>query len=139
MRLNIYLSWIHPLHHSPSSSLLRTISISFIRFSYIDTKYIHHIHPHSPFPCAHLLPLAHTSRRKLFFLPALHYFLIKCILVVQGSFALALQVWIYHTLIKLTPPLLTHSLSSCFPNIGQLTLQCIIFIYKWVLSIFFIL
>jgi hypothetical protein len=31
--------------------VLRTISTGFILFSYVDTKYIHHIHPHSPFLC----------------------------------------------------------------------------------------
>jgi hypothetical protein len=51
-----YLSWIYPLNHSPSSSLsplLRIISQGLIHlFSYMHTKHIYYIHPHSPFPCA---------------------------------------------------------------------------------------
>jgi hypothetical protein len=46
-----------PLHHSPlfiPSPPLRTISIGLILlFSHTNTKYIHHVHPQTPFPCAH--------------------------------------------------------------------------------------
>jgi hypothetical protein len=54
---------------------------------------------------------------------------------------LVLQVCIYRTLLTLTlfPPLLTHSLSPGSPDIQQLTVQCVILMYRWVVSIFFIL
>jgi hypothetical protein len=72
----IYFSWIYPLHRPPSppSPLLRIISAGFnLLFSHVDTKHIHHIHPHSPFPCAHPLLLIPTPRNYLFFPPALHF------------------------------------------------------------------
>jgi hypothetical protein len=56
--------------------LIRTISTGFILlFSYMDTKYIHHIHFHSHFTCAHPLPVTLTPRKDLFFPPAIHFFL----------------------------------------------------------------
>jgi hypothetical protein len=65
-----------------------------------------------------------TPGKDLFFPPALHFLKkAKYILIVQGSFTLALQVCIYRAFIKLTPapPLPTHSLSpsnifNCKPN-----------------------
>jgi hypothetical protein len=66
--------------------------------------------------------------KKTYFSPTLH-FLTKCILIVQGGFALVLQVCMYHALIKFTSStllLLTHFLSPCSPNIQQLTVKCII-------------
>jgi hypothetical protein len=96
----------------------------------MDTKYIHHIHPHSPFPCAHPSPTG-TCPQKRFIFPScfsfLFFFLITCILVIPG-----VSPWyfrsIYHAFIKLTPspPLLTHSQSPCSPNVQQLSVQCIV-------------
>jgi hypothetical protein len=84
------------------------------------------------------LSLVPNPGKDLFFPPA-HHFFIKCILIVQEDFALVLKGFIYCALIKLTSPLLTHSLSPCYPNIQQLTVQCIISTYRWAISIFFIL
>jgi hypothetical protein len=84
--LTIYLSWICPLHHSPSfhSPTLRTISTGFILlFLHMNTKYIHHIHPHSSFPCAHPSPTSTHPRKDLFYLPVHHF--LKCVLLVQGE------------------------------------------------------
>jgi hypothetical protein len=106
----------------PSCSLfplLRIISTGFILpFSYMDKKYIHYIHPHSLFPRGYSFPLVP---------PLLPFILfIKNILIVQGGFTLVLQVGIYCALIKSTPPpLLTHSLSACSPNIQRFTIKCI--------------
>jgi hypothetical protein len=48
--------------------LLRIISAGFILlFSYMETKYVHCIHPYSPFPCVHLSPLGtHLQKRFIF-------------------------------------------------------------------------
>jgi hypothetical protein len=52
----------------PLSPLLRTISTGFILlFSYMDTKYIHNIHPHFPFPCAHPPPTGPNSWKRPIF------------------------------------------------------------------------
>jgi hypothetical protein len=55
----------------PSPSL-RTISTDFILLvSYMNTKYIYHVHPHSSFPCAYPSPTGiHPQKRpilKIFF------------------------------------------------------------------------
>jgi hypothetical protein len=101
----IYLSWIYPFNHSPSSSLspfLRTISTGLILpFSCMDTKYIHHIHPYSPFPCVHPPPTGpHLWKRPIFPL-SLHF--LKVYIDNPRGFALVFQACIYHALIKLTP------------------------------------
>jgi hypothetical protein len=54
----IYHSWIHPLYHFPLSLFSHQFWNSFNRFhfsTYVCTQYLHHIHPHTPFP--HFLPL----------------------------------------------------------------------------------
>jgi hypothetical protein len=56
-------------------------------------------------------------------------------LVAQRSFILVFQICIYHAFIKLTPPLLTHSLSPHSPNIQPLTVQCII-LYSYIDGLF---
>jgi hypothetical protein len=85
-------------------SLLKTILTGFILlFSYIHTKYIYHIYTHFPFPVLTPIILVPTPERDLVFPPTLHFFLIKCILIVRGSLALVLQVYIHHAFIKLTP------------------------------------
>jgi hypothetical protein len=81
----------------------------------MNTKNIHHIHPHSPFPCAHPPHWYPLPRKDLFYPPALHFS--KCMLMVQGDFTLVLQACIYYAWIKLTPLLLTLSLTPCSPNI----------------------
>jgi hypothetical protein len=93
----------------------------------MDTKYIHPIHSHFPFPCAHPPPTGTHLQRGLIFPSCPSFFKITCILIVQGGFTLVLQVCVDHALIKFdpSPPLLTHSLSSCSPNIQQLTAQYI--------------
>jgi hypothetical protein len=89
--------------------------VFILLFSYMDTKYIHHIHPHSSFPCAHPPPSStHPWKRPIFSL--LPFIFLKCVLIVQGSFTLVLQTCIYHALIKLTPPSVTYSFSiTMFP------------------------
>jgi hypothetical protein len=53
--------------------ILRRISTGFIfLFSYMDTKHMLHIHPHSLFPSANPVPLVPTPE-DLFFPPALHF------------------------------------------------------------------
>jgi hypothetical protein len=104
---------------------LITMSAGFIfLFSYRNTEYILHIHSHSLFYYVHTVPLVPTPEKNLFYPSVLNYF--KCVVTVQGWFTLVLQAWIYSALIKLSPPLLTLSLSLCLPNIQQLTVQYII-------------
>jgi hypothetical protein len=59
----------------PFSPLLRTISTDFILlFSYKNTKDIHHIHPHSPFPMPSLLSLVPpTLGKELLYPPVLQF------------------------------------------------------------------
>jgi hypothetical protein len=67
----------------------------------MNTKHIHHIHPHLPFPYTHPPPMGTNPwKRPVFFPPALHYFF-KCILMAQKGFVLVLQVFVYCALIKL--------------------------------------
>jgi hypothetical protein len=89
------------------SPLPRTISTGFILlFSYMNTKYVHHIHPHSPFPYA---PPTSTHPQKRSILPSSPPFLKKYIMIVEGGYTLVLQACVYYALIKLTP-LLHHLL-----------------------------
>jgi hypothetical protein len=65
----------------PPPSLPSTISTDFILlFSYMNTKCIHHIHPHSPFPYV-LSPPWYPPPEKTCF--PVHLFL-KCILKIKG-------------------------------------------------------
>jgi hypothetical protein len=68
----------------------------------MDTKYIHHIHPHSPFLCNHPSHWYTPPQKRLSFPTCTSFFKIKYTLIVQGGFALVLQVCLYHALIKLT-------------------------------------
>jgi hypothetical protein len=74
----IYLSWIYPFNHSPSSSLspfLRTISTGLILlFSYMDTKHTYHMHPHSPFPCDNPHSTGIQPQKRFIFLSWLSFF-----------------------------------------------------------------
>jgi hypothetical protein len=107
----------------PLSPLYRTISTGFIvQFSYMSTKYIHHIHHLSLSPYALPPPIL---RKDLFYFPVFN--ILNCILIVQGGFTLVFQTCVYHASIRLTPYCLTLSVSSCFPVIQQLTVHCIIF------------
>jgi hypothetical protein len=112
-------------HLSPI--LLKTISTGLILlFSYMNTKYMHHIH-HLPFPYAHPIPLLLTPRKNLLYTPGMHFYL-KCMLIVQGGFVLALQTYIYHALFKLAPSLLLflyHYAPLIFNNLRCITLYCI--------------
>jgi hypothetical protein len=65
----------------------------------MNTKYIHCIHLHSPFPYAHP-PSTDSNPQKTYF-TLLPFIFFKFILMAQGSFALVLQACIYHALIKL--------------------------------------
>jgi hypothetical protein len=48
-------------------TLLRTISTGFVfLIAHMDTKHIHHIHPQSPFPCAHSPSTGTHSRKDVF-------------------------------------------------------------------------
>jgi hypothetical protein len=108
-----YVLTVHPscipLHHSPSSHLLRTMPTGFILLpSYMDTKHIHHIHSHSPFCSARLLSTGtHSQKRPIFPSYPSFFFFYYVYIDVQEGFTLVLQVYIYHALIKLTP-------SSCY-------------------------
>jgi hypothetical protein len=63
------------LLHSPPP--FRIITIGFILlFPYMYTKYIHHIHPHSPFTYAHTTPTVLTPRKDLFYPPFLNLLLL---------------------------------------------------------------
>jgi hypothetical protein len=76
----------------------------------MNTKYTHHIHSRSPYS----LPTVILSWRRPVFPSCSLFFFIKCLLIVQGRFALVFQACICHALIKLTSPLLLiHSLSPC--------------------------
>jgi hypothetical protein len=106
----------------PLSLPFRTISTGFIfLFSCMYTKYIHHTHPHSPYPWSTSLPPVPTPPA----LPLLH-----CVVIVQGCFFLVLQVGIYCILIKLTP---SFSITMLL-NIQQLTIQCII-LYSYIVGL----
>jgi hypothetical protein len=83
------------------------------------------------------LPLVLTPGKRFIFLSCPSLIKIKCILIVQGGFALALQVCMYHTFIKLPPslPLPTHSLSPYSPNIHSL-LYCALYYIHIYMSYF---
>jgi hypothetical protein len=68
-----------------------------------------------PFLLSFPLSLVPIPRQDLFYFPLLQLF--KCILLIQGSFALVFQTCLYSALIRLTPILFTLSPSSCFPII----------------------
>jgi hypothetical protein len=119
----------------PPTPLLRTISADFILFSYMDTKYIYHIYPHSPFPCALLPPTGIHPQKRFIFSFCLSFFKIKCILIVQGCFTLILlytlcfyQINPFHSI--------THSFSTTYsPNMLHFNVQCII-LYSYINRLF---
>jgi hypothetical protein len=101
----------------PSSPLHKTISTSFIVL--FSNKY--KIHP--PYsPSLFTFP-SHTGTHPrtpvIYFL----FFILKCILIVQGGFALVFQTCTYHALISSTPLLLTASPSQCSLIIQQSTVH----------------
>jgi hypothetical protein len=97
--LAIYLSSTLSIILPQPLVLLRTISTGFILLcSYMDTNYIHYIHPHSSFLYAHHSPSDTHPRKDLFSLLILHIF--KCILIVQGGFALVLEAYIYQAFLS---------------------------------------
>jgi hypothetical protein len=105
-----YLSWIYPLHQF---SLSLPSKNNFNRFHSFIFIYGYKIYPpYSPsFPLSLCLPLplVSTPRKDLYFPPALHFFFIKCILIVQGGFFLVLQVCIYSALTVYSPPHIIYS------------------------------
>jgi hypothetical protein len=117
------------------SPFLRTISTVFILlFSYMNTKYIHHIHPHSPFLHAHPFPLVPTTGRDLFFLPALHFFITSILIykVCIGTSRL------YISCFDQINPFSPHSFSIAMLPLYSTachTVHCIIFTQTWVVSI----
>jgi hypothetical protein len=52
------------------------------------------------------------------------------------GFSLVFHTCIYHAFIKLIPLLLALSLSPCYPNIQWLMVQYVMFICRWIVSIF---
>jgi hypothetical protein len=77
--------------------------------------------------------LVPSPRKELLYPPVLH-FLLKCILLVQGGFTLALPACIYHALSKLIPSphyllILYHHASLIFNNLQSSTLY---YIQIWV-------
>jgi hypothetical protein len=111
-------SLIHPPLH------LRTISVGFIiLFSFVNTKYIHNIHPYSPFPYALPLLLVPVPRKGLVLTrPSLFK---KYIVIVQGDFALAFDICIYHALIRLTPSIYCITLLPYYLTAYSALLYCI--------------
>jgi hypothetical protein len=106
------------LPHPPPTPL-RTISTSFIvLFSYTNTKGIQYIHPLS----LSLFTLLSSTSTHSWTRPVLHFF--KCVLTVQGGFALVFHTCPYHSLIRLPryyllflhhPALLLVNSSQCIP------------------------
>jgi hypothetical protein len=71
-----------------------------------------------------------------FFPPALCFFKVTHILIVQGGFVLVLHICIYRAFIKLTLSPLTCSFSvTMLPNIQQHTVQCTI-LYSYIDGLF---
>jgi hypothetical protein len=88
----------------------------------VDTKYIHHVHPHPPFLVPTLVLLVPTPRKDLLFPPVLPSVFKKCILIVQRGFV-ALQVCACHASIRLTPT--PHSFSTTTsPLVHPPTVPC---------------
>jgi hypothetical protein len=86
-------SFIHSLF---PSHLLRTLSTGFIlSFWYMNTKYIHHIHPHSSTPYA-FCPSVGTSPGK-----DLPFIFLECILIIQVDFTLVFQASCFN---QINPP-----------------------------------
>jgi hypothetical protein len=130
----IHILVYNPLHHSPSSPLPlpRTISTGFILlFSHMNTKYIYHIHSHSLFLYAYPLRLVPPEKTYFSLLP---FIFLKCILIVQGGIHLGTSGLFRLCFTQINPPLLTTSLSPCSPNIQQLTVHYVIFIYNSLVS-----
>jgi hypothetical protein len=144
--LHMCLQYIFIRFTLPSFSLipllLRTISTGFITlFSYINTKIIP---PYSPF-------LYHPSPRhtgvylqKGPVFNFLSFIYLKVYIDSQRGFALALHIYIYHALIRLTSPyysfFLYHSHSLLFNSLHHISALCyIIFIHRCNVSILFTL
>jgi hypothetical protein len=81
------------VHLYPPPPYLKLPTVFIVLFSYKYVKYINHIHPPSP---TSTLPLTG---------PVLHSCpsLFKCMFIVQRGFAMVCHLWIYCTLIRLTP------------------------------------
>jgi hypothetical protein len=116
--------FFNPLHHSPSP-LLKTISTSFIvLFSYMNTKYTHHIHSHSLFPYSPS-PLLPTSRTDLFYPLALHFF--KVYIGSPRGFSLGTSCLLISYFNQMNPPITCSFSITMLPlNIQQLKAQYVI-------------
>jgi hypothetical protein len=88
--LIISLSYIYPSIVLPPSLLLGQFQCFILLFLYMNTKYIHHIHPHSSFPYALPHPTAILSQKRCFTL--LSFIFQEGILIVQRGLALMFQV-----------------------------------------------
>jgi hypothetical protein len=100
--LTIYLRFTSIALPLLSSPLIPT-STGFILFFHIWIENTFTIYTLIP---SFLVPTPshwYSTLDKIYFFSCLSFFLIKCVLIVQGGFALVLQVCIYHALIKLIP------------------------------------
>jgi hypothetical protein len=127
-----------PLHYSPScpSSLLRTISTGFIfLFSYMNSKHIHHIHLHSPFPYDLPNPTDTHSWKK----PVTSFFK-KVYIDSSRGFLLGISDMYISCFNQINSSIPYYFSVTMLPAIQQLTVYCyIIFICRWDISVFFIL
>jgi hypothetical protein len=100
----------------------------------MNTKYFHYIHPH--FPLGSKPPTGIHSQKR-YILPSCYSFCKNCLFIVQGDFALVLQVCIYCVFMKFnpTPLLLLYFLSACSSNSQQFTVQCKI-LYSYIDGLF---
>jgi hypothetical protein len=99
----------------------------------MDTKYIHNIYSHSPFPCAHSPSIDTYPQKKPVFPLCSSFLFIECILIVQEGFTLVLQVCIYCALIKSSPsPCYLLILSHYAPIIvNSLLYRTLYYIHIW--------
>jgi hypothetical protein len=99
-------------------------------------KYIHQIHPCSPFPWAHPPPTCTHPQKRLIFPPTHHVFYYVYIGSPRrfhlGTSCLTIS---FFNWINPFTPLLTLSLSPCSPNIQQLTVWNIV-LYSYMDGLF---
>jgi hypothetical protein len=114
----------------PLSLLHRTISTGFIfLFSYMNTKYIHCILPPS-------FPYALLERTYFTFFPSF----LKCILTVQGDFALVFQTCIYRAFRVITYSKITYFMALIpYYSTAYSGVHYAIFIHRCSVSILFTL
>jgi hypothetical protein len=129
-------SIILPHHLLPP--FFRTISAGFILlFSYMNTKYIYHIHTLSHFPYVHSSLMVSTSRKDLFYPTVLHFF--KIYIDSPGGFCLGTSDLYISCFNQINPPrhnlvFLYHHASITFNSYSAI--HYIIFIYRWIFQYF---